>query len=264
MAKTEYTQTVKPVSRIPEKIFGWLAWVSLFGVLAFSLYSLLVSGNDPAFKSELERQILENPDLADLRQIMDENGYTVATATDALFKLGWILLAYLAVPLVLGLIGLLTMGKRILSGILLLLAGLFTLPIFVLFWIPLFFFIAAILMFARKDKVTRNEDTHYDNRYDSRSDDRYDTRNERVVTEERVEREPVVRNERADNYTYDSVKENKTEDLVVEDSTDSNVTIDRETNYSNDDRVTYVDKTKDATQERRDNYNERMNNKDNL
>ena len=37
MAK-EYTQTVKPVSRIAEKIFGWFGWIILLLITAGILF----------------------------------------------------------------------------------------------------------------------------------------------------------------------------------------------------------------------------------
>ncbi|TDM05161.1 DUF4064 domain-containing protein [Macrococcus lamae] len=284
MVKREYTQTVRPVSRIPEKIFGWLAWLTLLAISGFILYSLLVSGNDPNFMenttSELERQISTNPEIGDF---MENNNLTPQEFVDSLLSAGWYLLAFLALPLIIGLIGLLSMKKRILAGILLLIAGLLTLPLFAIFWIPLFFLIAAILLFVRKDKVIRNDDYYDDNRRDT-----YDRHREAAPTY--VERDETL--DRKRDYTYDADdvrsndnnysdnRQNRTvvDDEVIRSDRDNAYYVDNDAQsgnvthddhyVSNDasdydrDRVKYVDKTKDATAERRQNYNDRMNNRD--
>ncbi|WJP98543.1 DUF4064 domain-containing protein [Macrococcus bovicus] len=271
MARREYTQTVKPVSRIPEKIFGWLGWLSLLGLLGLGLYSLLVSGNDPNFMNEMERQLNENPQLSDFRDLMAQNNMTVPEFVSYIMKIAWGILAYLALPLILGLIGLLSMKKRILAGVMLLLAGLLTAPLFLtiaLFWIPLFFFIAAILLFARKDKVIRNEDYYHD--HETVSYDR-----DRQPAPVYVERDADIERERVDDFKHDAyvdrtadverdhapqetvVTEERTVDATPVD-TDETVTYHR----SEGDRVKYVDKTVDATEERRQNYNNRMNRND--
>lgn len=273
MSRREYTQTVKPVSRIPEKIFGWLGWLSLLALLGLGLYSLLVSGNDPNFMNEMERQLNENPQLSDFRDMMAQNNMSVAEFMGSVMKVAWGIIAYLALPLILGLIGLLSMKKRILAGVMLLLAGLLTAPLFVtiaLFWIPLFFFIAAILLFARKDKIIRNQD--YD--YQTVSYDR--DRQAAPVYVDRdadIERERYNETDRIDNkdvyvdHTDEVEHKNAPHETVVTEErpvetvpvgTDDTVTYHR----SEGDRVKYVDKTVDATEERRQNYNNRMNNND--
>lgn len=263
MARREYTQTVKPVSRIPEKIFGWLAWLSLLGLIGFLLYNLLVSGNDPNFinnaTNEFERQLAENPQLNELQNYMADNNLSTSDMISALMKGAWTLLAIGAIPLILGLIGLLTMKKRILAGILLLLAGLLTTPLFftiVLFWIPLFFFIAAILLFARKDKVIRNAEYTDHETYERHREAApvYVDRDETVeqeknytYTEQPVETETTVEKE----YVEPQEKVVTTRETVIDDAED-NVTY----HSDNDrDRVKFVDKTIDATEERRQNYN---------
>jgi hypothetical protein len=282
MVKREYTQTVRPVSRIPEKIFGWLAWLTLLAITGFILYSLLVSGNDPNFMdsatSELERQMSTNPEIGDF---MENNNLSPQEFVDSLLNAGWYLLAFLAIPLILGLIGLLSMKKRILAGILLLLAGLLTLPLFAIFWIPLFFLIAAILLFVRKDKVIRNDDYYDDNRRDT-----YDRHREAAPAY--VDRDESIDRDR--NYTYDAddsrQRETYNDDYssnqtgvnrsnddrgngyYVDETSSNRQSIEDDRKRGNQledydrDRVKYVDKTKDATAERRQNYNDRMNNRD--
>ncbi|MHC0552754.1 hypothetical protein [Salinicoccus sp. CNSTN-B1] len=57
MAKKNYTQTVKPVSRIPEKIFGWLAWIGLLAITALLLFFSLVTMNDAQVTQNMTQQL---------------------------------------------------------------------------------------------------------------------------------------------------------------------------------------------------------------
>lgn len=159
MAK-EYTQTVKPVSRIAERIFGWLGWLILLAFTAGLLFFSLVTMNDPAtindVTTEMEAQ-LANMDLqgADPQAVID--------TTLGLLGNFWMVALYLVLPLIVAIIGLLNMRRRILAGILLLLAAILAAPLVITLISSLFFVIAAILLFARKDLVVKNEhpaDTH--------------------------------------------------------------------------------------------------------
>lgn len=272
MARREYTQTVKPVSRIPEKIFGWLAWLSLLGLIGYLLYTLLVSGNDPNFinnaTNEFERQLAENPQLSELQNYMNDNNLTASEFLSMMIKGAWTLLAIGAVPLILGLIGLLSMKKRILAGILLLLAGLLTAPLFltiVLFWIPLFFIIAAILLFARKDKVIRNAEY-------TDTTETYERHREAAPVY--VDRDETVEQQKNYTYTEQPVEETverpvdreqvlpeeevvTTRETVIDHTEHVHQSNDNVTYHSDNDRdrVKFVDKTIDATEERRQNYN---------
>ncbi|MFC6118660.1 DUF4064 domain-containing protein [Macrococcoides bohemicum] len=279
MSRREYTQTVKPVSRVPEKIFGWLAWLPLLALSIFGLYQLLVNGNNPEFVSQLKEalnnELGKNPDL---QNSLNEANMSVDELVPLMIKSVWGIIAYTILPLLFGLIGLLKMKKRILAGVMLLLAGLFTAPLFltiVLGFIPLFFFIAAILLFARKDKVITNNDYYEDHR------EVETVERKRNVAPDYVERDENIERERNNEYVYDAdvTKERKVNynnrtveadrDTVIEQKNHSNV--DHDFNVSNErntfdnnhdgdrDRVTYVDKTKDAVDERRDNYNNNRN-----
>ncbi|MGV2874525.1 DUF4064 domain-containing protein [Macrococcus capreoli] len=285
MSRREYTQTVQPVSRVPEKIFGWLAWLSLFVGAILGLYQLLVNGNNPDFIAQLKegfnQAIQKNQEFKDY---LDTNNLTVDQIIPQIMNAIWGILAYLILPLIFGLIGLLKMKKRILAGVMLLIAGLLTTPLFFTFifgFIPLFFFIAAILLFARKDKVITNAD-YYDNHREVETVNR-----PRNAAPEYVERDEHIERERNNDYVYDAndreaVYNQRNNDNTVVDNSPT-VEIDKETikehheqtnidhdynaantrdsfdkNLVNDhDRVTYVDKTKDAVDERRDNYNKR-------
>ncbi|WP_414043498.1 DUF4064 domain-containing protein [Macrococcus sp. EM39E] len=274
MSRREYTQTVKPVSRVPEKIFGWLAWLPLLGLSIFGLYQLLVNGNNPDFiaqlKDVLNTELDKNPEF---QKSLNDANMSVDEVVPMMIKGVWGIVAYTILPLLFGLIGLLKMKKRILAGIMLLLAGLLTAPLFLTFilgFIPLFFFIAAILLFARKDKVITNND-YYDNSREVETVNR-----KRNVAPEYVERDENIERERNNEYVYDANERevnynNQTvesdRDTVIDQKNHTNV--DHEYNASNNadsfdnnfdgdrDRVTYVDKTKDAVDERRENYNNR-------
>ncbi|WP_414052786.1 DUF4064 domain-containing protein [Macrococcus animalis] len=274
MSRREYTQTVKPVSRVPEKIFGWLAWLPLLGLSIFGLYQLLVNGNNPEFITQLKdgfnQAIQDNPQFKDF---MENNNYTIDEVIPMVMNAIWGMLAFSILPLLFGLIGLLKMKKRIFAGIMLLLAGLFTTPLFftvVFGFIPLFFFIAAILLFARKDKVITNNDYYDDSREVETVNRKRNDAPEYVERDENIERERnneyvYDANEREVNYNNQTVESDR--DTVIDQKNHTNV--DHEYNASNNadsfdnnfdgdrDRVTYVDKTKDAVDERRENYNNR-------
>lgn len=158
MAKKQYIQTVEPVSRIAERIFGWLAWIALLAITGLILFFSLVMVNDPAFVDSTRQQVQDviaqqgtgelSPDQ------MTEQVLNVLNSS-------WMIALYLAIPLILGLFGLIMMRRRILAGFLLLIAGILTAPLVfavITGLIPLFFVIAAILLFVRKDRVIPHDD----------------------------------------------------------------------------------------------------------
>lgn len=271
MSRREYTQTVKPVSRIPEKIFGWLAWLPLFALSIFGLYQLLVNGNNPDFvtnlKEALNSELSKNPDF---QNSLNEANMSVDELVPLMIKSVWGIIAYTILPLLFGLIGLLKMKKRILAGVLLLLAGLLTAPLFltiILGFIPLFFFIAAILLFARKDKVITNNDYYEDHREVETIERKRNAAPEYVERDENIERSRendyvYDANDRADNYQQH--REVNRDTVIEENDVDHefNAAERKQPEFNNNhdgdhDRVTYVDKTKDAIDERRENYNNR-------
>ena len=162
MARKNYTQTVEPVSRIAEKIFGWLAWLGLLAITALLLFFSLVTMNDPAFVDNVRQQLeTEFQNMAQQGQDLGAAPGEIANMAVGWLNNVWMIALYLAIPLILGLFGLLTMRRRILAGFLLLIAGILTAPLiaFVITGlIPLFFVIAAILLFVRKDRVITHDD----------------------------------------------------------------------------------------------------------
>jgi len=186
MAKKHYTQTVEPVSRIAERIFGWLAWIALLAITGLVLFFSLVMVNDPAF-IESFRQEMQNS----LSQ-MDTGGVSTEQMTDQMLSWlnsSWMIALYFAVPLIIGLFGLLTLRRRILAGFLLLIAGVLTAPLVlavVTGLIPLFFVIAAILLFVRKDRVITHDDGYpagEEKRREQFTDDRRTPESDRAADE---------------------------------------------------------------------------------
>jgi hypothetical protein len=186
MAK-EYTQTVKPVSRIAERIFGWLGWLILLAFTAGILFFSLVTMNDPATIDNVTTQMETELSSMDLQ---GADPQAVIDTTLGLLGNFWMIALYLVLPLIVAIIGLLNMRRRILAGILLLLAAILAAPLVVTLISSLFFVIAAILLFARKDLVVKNEhpaDTHpHDERNDYNTRDEYRPEQERRTEQHRT------------------------------------------------------------------------------
>ena len=127
MAK-EYTQTVKPVSRIAERIFGWLGWLLLLAFTAGILFFSLVTMNDPATIENVTTQM--EAELSTMN-LQGADPQAVIDSTIGLLGNFWMIALYLVLPLITAIIGLLNMRRRILSGILLLLAAILAAPLII-------------------------------------------------------------------------------------------------------------------------------------
>lgn len=208
MAK-EYTQTVKPVSRIAEKIFGWIGWLLLLLLTAGILFFSLVTMNDQAtiddFTTIMEQQ-MQNMDLqgVDPQAVIDMSLASLSSL--------WGVALYLVLPLIIALLALLNMKRRILAGILLLIAAILAAPLVVTLLSSLFFVIAAILLFARKDLVVKN-DFHMDDTLNDSRNVRNDEAQHRVMTPP-VEDDVKVRNERNSDYNYNDKDSNTNDDDI--------------------------------------------------
>lgn len=150
----EYTQTVKPVSRIAERIFGWLGWLILLAFTAGILFFSLVTMNDPAQIDQITSQTEAQLEGMDLQGVDPQ---AVIDMTISALSSFWMVALYLVLPLIIAILGLLNMRRRILAGILLLIAAILAAPLVFTLISSLFFVIAAILLFARKDLVVKNE-----------------------------------------------------------------------------------------------------------
>ena len=153
MAK-EYTQTVKPVSRIAERIFGWLGWIILLAFTAGILFFSLVTMNDPAQIEQITNQVESQMEGMNTQGVDPQ---AVIDMTISGLSSFWMVALYLVLPLIIAILGLLNMRRRILAGILLLIAAILAAPLVFTLISSLFFVIAAILLFARKDLVVKNE-----------------------------------------------------------------------------------------------------------
>src|SRR5699024_10070482 len=125
MAK-EYTQTVKPVSRIAEKIFGWFGWIILLLITAGILFFSLVTMNDSAMIDDLTAQM--EAEMAGMN-LQGADPQAVIDLTISMLGNTWMVALYLVLPLIVAILGLLNMKRRILSGILLLIAAILAAPL---------------------------------------------------------------------------------------------------------------------------------------
>lgn len=216
-----YTQTVVPVRRVPERFFGWAAWILLLILAIVVLIFSLTTARSEAFENntadyianvivELDRM---GPDSesGDVGSLSAGETISLFTTVDGLdsyqdtlqgqdaaiqdfaiaiinwiidfFNQLWVVALALFFPLFVGIFGLLTIRNRIVSGLLLTLTAIMTAPLIVLLLIPgiipLFFIIAAILLFVRKNKVITHEDAEINTVEGERKEKRRSRRQEK-------------------------------------------------------------------------------------
>ncbi|MHD0398071.1 lipoteichoic acid stability factor AuxB [Staphylococcus simulans] len=149
----QYTQIKRPVSRVAEKVLGWLNWIGLLLLTVITMFIALVSFSNNTSIQNLEQSI-NNNDLA--QQVLTNNSLSTTQFVIWLQNGIWAVIVYLIVCLLISFLALISMNIRVLSGILFLIASIITLPLVLLLAtivIPVLFFIVAIMMFARKDKI---------------------------------------------------------------------------------------------------------------
>ncbi|MCK1976562.1 DUF4064 domain-containing protein [Jeotgalicoccus huakuii] len=260
MAK-EYVQTVKPASRIAERIFGWLGWLILLAIAAGLLFFSLVYMNDQAtidqFTSQMETELAN-------QNLQGTDPQAVIDMTIDILGNFWAIALYLALPLIVAILGLVNMKRRILAGILLLIAAILAAPLFVTLISSLFFVIAAILLFARKDTVIKHDATP---ERESALDNNY--RDRQAV---RHEDEDVKRYENeSDNSGYvdettsnDDIESTRKFDRIDEsdyqqNDTREHPTTDKEYDYNNESKLDDFDDIdrEDPSQTRRNNVDRR-------
>ena len=175
----EYTQVVQPVSRVPEKIFGWIGWIALLALTAYLAFFSLFTARDPQFMESIRMNAQDAVQGTDLT--VDEFMQVIEAITQNF----WLAAVILLIPLIIAFFGLIKMRKRILAGILLLIAAIIIAPFVITLFSSLMFVIAAILLFARKDKViTQGATNEYINRRPDYARDNYDT-NDRSIKQNR-------------------------------------------------------------------------------
>ena len=147
---------MKPFKRTVEKVLAWIANVILIvltGVLAYgSFFKISVIKDNPEFLNLFKSELEKNPNGVNLsaEQILD---YTIQG-----LKMYSVVLIVLVVV---ALLATLLMKKRILSGILFLLLAIVVAvgTIGLLVPVYLFYFIVAIMLFVRKEKTEKYQET---------------------------------------------------------------------------------------------------------
>lgn len=180
----QYTQIKRPVSRVAEKVLGWLNWIGLLFLTVITMFIALVSFSNNTSIQNLEQAINGNQFA---QQVLTNNSLNTTQFVIWLQNGIWAVIVYLIVCLLISFLALISMNIRVLSGILFLIASIITLPLVLLLAtivIPVLFFIVAIMMFARKDKVETvpyypGAYGGYDDYRGSDYDDRYYDRNQR-------------------------------------------------------------------------------------
>ena len=117
------------------------------------MFIALVSFSNDTSIQNLENS-MNNNEL--IQQILTNNSLNTTQFVIWLQNGVWAIIVYFIVCLLISFLALISMNMRILSGFLFLIASIITLPLVLLFVtliIPIFFFIIAIMMFARKSKV---------------------------------------------------------------------------------------------------------------
>ena len=147
---------MKPFKRTVEKVLAWIANVILIvltGVLAYgSFFKISVIKDNPEFLNLFKSELEKNPNGVNLsaEQILD---YTIQGLK--------MYSALLIVLVVVALLATFLMKKRILSGVLFLLLAIVIAigTVGVLIPVYLFYFIVAIMLFVRKEKTEKYQET---------------------------------------------------------------------------------------------------------
>ncbi|AVQ32731.1 DUF4064 domain-containing protein [Staphylococcus muscae] len=144
-----YTQIRRPVNRLAEKILGWLSWLLILGATVIAMFfGLVLFSNENSIQS-LEYELANNPTV---QEILANYNLTTTELVIQLQNGVWAFIVYLIVCLLISFLALISMNHRILSGILFLLVSFITLPLIVML-VPIFFFIVALMMFGRKERI---------------------------------------------------------------------------------------------------------------
>lgn len=153
MSGEQYTQVRRPVSRLAEKVLGWLSWIFLLLLTIITMFIALVSFSSDTSIQNLETSLNGNDFV---QQLLANNSLNTTQFVIWLQNGVWAVIVYFIICLLISFLALISMNIRVLSGFLFLVATLVTLPLVLLFVtliIPILFLIIAIMMFARKEKV---------------------------------------------------------------------------------------------------------------
>lgn len=169
-----YTQTVVPVSRVPERIFGWTAWILLLimfiSILVLSLTTFQSNEFEQNTANYVTNVIVEfnkvgtTDEAGNVRDMSAGEMLGLLTTFDNLphfsdtlegepepiqdlainfsnwtidfFKQMWLWSMLMLLPLITGIFGLLTIRNRFVSGILLLISAILTAPLIAFMFLP--------------------------------------------------------------------------------------------------------------------------------
>ena len=152
---------MKPFKRTVEKVLAWIANVILIvltGFLAYgSFFKVSVLKDNPEFLNLFKSELEKNPNGANL------NGVNLSAEQLLDYTIQGLKLysALLIVLVIVALLATLLMKKRILSGILFLLLAIVVAVSTIGLLVPvyLFYFIIAIMLFVRKEKTEKYQET---------------------------------------------------------------------------------------------------------
>ena len=125
MTGEQYTQIKRPVSRLTEKVLGWLSWVFLLILTIVTMFIALVSFSNDTSIANLENT-LNNNDL--IQQVLANNSLSTTQFVIWLQNGVWAIIVYFIVCLLISFLALISMNIRILSGFLFLLSAIITVP----------------------------------------------------------------------------------------------------------------------------------------
>lgn len=158
MAYEAYQQVARPVSRIAEKILGWLSWVLLLLTTIVAMFFGLVLFSNEQSIQNIENGIANNPTM---QTFLANNNLTATQFVISMQNGVWAFIVYLIVCLLISFLALISMKHRIVSGLLFLLVAILSIPLFFIL-VPLFFVVVAFMMFIRKDKMISVPGYYYD------------------------------------------------------------------------------------------------------
>ncbi len=113
MTGEQFTQIKRPVSRLTEKVLGWLCWVMLLVLTVITMFIALVSFSNNTSIANLENTLNNN---AFIQQLLAGNGYNTTQFVIWLQNGIWAIIVYFIVCLLISFLALISMNIRILSG----------------------------------------------------------------------------------------------------------------------------------------------------
>ncbi len=136
--------------------------VMLLVLTVITMFIALVSFSNNTSIANLENTLNNN---AFIQQLLAGNGYNTTQFVIWLQNGIWAIIVYFIVCLLISFLALISMNIRILSGFLFLISAIVTIPLVLLIvtlMIPILFFIIAMMLFIRKDKVEMVAPQYYE------------------------------------------------------------------------------------------------------